>query len=170
MKNNKILNLFKIPQCGHIILSEVEKEVVVGPIREYLRTISPITPLTSYPLITIPPSTLNSLTAIINKINIIPFEILMESPLIVLSNGINKSFHTRKGYRIFLYLRGNYEDYVGIGEVYEPVFSVPVRYIYICIYTHMYLYKYICMLMYVYIYIYIYIYSYKHIYIYIYIL
>jgi hypothetical protein len=140
IKNNKILDLFCISQCGHIILSEVENEVVVGPIREFLRplllgTVHPAAPLTSIPNITSNP--LNpSLTKIsfknqystakINKISMIPFEISMETPLIVLSNGINRSFHTRKGYRIFLHLQGDNEEYVGLGEVYEPVFSVPL--------------------------------------------
>jgi L-alanine-DL-glutamate epimerase-like enolase superfamily enzyme len=138
IENNKILNLFSISKCGHIILSEVENEVVVGPIREFLRplflgTVHSTATLTPIPLLTsnaLNPSLILSLkyhsTATISEISIIPFEISMEIPLIVLSNGINKSFHTRRGYRIFLYLQGDNEEYVGLGEVYEPVFSVPL--------------------------------------------
>ena len=114
-----------LPMCGHAILEECPHDAVLAAINLF------IAPL--------PCSILETLTVRLSDISIRPFEIAMKSPLMVLSKGTEKAFHSRRGYRIVLtiatgrrgvdgseaaYSDGGGDVWAGIGEAYEPVFCV----------------------------------------------
>ena len=67
----------------------------------------------------------------ISRVVVIPFEIVLKAPLVVLTNGKKNVFPTRRGYRIYLIVTTESDcekrSAIGVGEAYEPVFSVPDR-------------------------------------------
>lgn len=117
--------LLVLPECGHNILPESSPDRVVDAIKSFCAPLSLSPPLA--------PCVENTLTFKIKMITFEPFEVPMRVPLLVLSQGLEQSFPTRRGYRIHLTVIGVREqqsegsegkETIGFGEIYEPVFSV----------------------------------------------
>ena len=115
--------LLVVPNCGHNILPESPPFIVVDAIKSFL------TPLS---LSLIPPIE-NILRFKMKMITFEPIDVSMRIPLVVLSQGLEKPFPTRRGYRIHLTIIEVHEEQseslegkqaVGFGEIYEPVFSI----------------------------------------------
>ena len=110
--------LTAIPLCGHIVPVESSMDTIVTAVRSLLATRA------------IPDSPY-LVRGMVSKVLVTPFEIVLKTPLIVLTNGQSKAFPTRRGYRIHLIVvtvsDGDKKTAVGVGEVYEPVFRVPDR-------------------------------------------
>ena len=107
-----------IPLCGHIIPLEATVKTMKSAISSLL------------PAIMIPGSQL-TIKGVISRVVVIPFEIVMKTPLVVLTNGKKNVFPTRRGYRIHLIVIAESDcerrSAIGVGEAYEPVFTVPDR-------------------------------------------
>jgi 2-succinyl-5-enolpyruvyl-6-hydroxy-3-cyclohexene-1-carboxylate synthase len=112
-----------LPNCGHNILYEAPPDRVVDSIKSFC------TPLS---LSLVPPIE-KILRFKIKVITFEPFEVPMKVSLVVLSQGLEQSFPTRRGYRIHLTIIEVCEEQseifesrevVGFGEIYEPVFSI----------------------------------------------
>ena len=115
MEGGTCKKLTVVPSCGHIIALEAPIEILLTAISSHL------TPQSV-------PGVRKSIKSVIREVIVTSFEVLLEDPLVVLTNGCKTIFPTRRGLRILCIMsaEGNEEGdiSVGVGEVYEPVFAV----------------------------------------------